>query len=597
MHTPLVQTWDLDVLFPGGSESDAFKSYLSDIEKQGNTLQQLILRLKPPKSSADTTSLQEIVELAQNIALKLRQAASFVHCLSAQDMHDKKAVQLGGKVKTLSAQYANALTQLDQVLLQIDEEVWQSILSREPFAALAFPLNERRLRAKEKLPAELEALANDLAVDGYHGWSDLYDTVVSKMTIQVEMDGEQKELSVGQAFNKLSDPNRQVRQHVFQKWQEAWAESADFCADALNHLAGFRLNLYKHRGWDSVHKEPLDINRMSAETLQVMWQVIEQNKGIFVQYLERKAKLLGLKKLSWYDVEAPLEQTQRTISYDDAAQFIVEQFNRFSPKMADFAVHAFENRWIEAEDRPGKRPGGFCTSFPDSKQTRIFMTYAGTAGNVATLAHELGHAFHQHVMNDLPPLTQRYAMNVAETASTFAELIVADAALKHAVDHREKLALLEDKVQRAVAFFMNIHARFLFETRFYEERKQGIVSVERLNEIMVEAQKEAYCDALGEYEPHFWASKLHFYITTVPFYNFPYTFGYLFSAGIYARALEEGRGFEENYIALLRDTGRMQVEDLAQKHLGVDLTKPDFWQSAINLAVQDAQAFLDLTST
>ena len=182
-----------------------------------------------------------------------------------------------------------------------------------------------------------------------------------------------------------------------------------------------------------------------------------------------------------------------------------------------------------------------------------------------------------------------------ETASTFAEMVVADAALRKAPTPEERLALLADKIERAVAFFMNIHARFLFETRFYEARKKGVVSAERLSELMTEAQKAAFKDALAEYHPHFWASKLHFYSTGQPFYNFPYTFGYLFSYGVYARALQEGPAFEERYIALLRDTGRTRVEELAERHLGVDLTKPDFWQAAVDLVNADIAEFLKLT--
>lgn len=200
-------------------------------------------------------------------------------------------------------------------------------------------------------------------------------------------------------------------------------------------------------------------------------------------------------------------------------------------------------------------------------------------------------------MLNVRPLNRSYAMNVAETASTFAEMIVADATVQQAETREEKLVLLEDKVQRSVAFFMNIHARFLFETRFYEERKRGVVPASRLNELMEEAQREAYCNALEEYHPLFWASKLHFHITRVPFYNFPYTFGYLFSLGIYALALEEKDTFEEKYMALLRDTASMTVEDLAMKHLGADITKRDFWENAIKLAVRDAETFLQMTES
>jgi oligoendopeptidase F len=525
----------------------------------------------------------------------MKEAGAFVSCLTAQDVKDERAKLLSGRVKSISASFASALTKWEEHLLRVEESTWQNLLDDPQIRPIAFPLNERRRRAQEKLPPALEVLANDLAVDGYHAWQDLYNSVVGRMSIPVEKDGEITYLSVGQAANMMLNPDRSVRARVFAKWQEAWAKEAELCAQALNHLGGFRLSLYRHRGWDSVIREPLDIGRMREETLDAMWQAIENSKDRLVAYLQRKAKLLGVDKLSWFDVAAPIGTTHKQISYDEAAQFILEQFGRFSGKLADFAKQAFEHAWIEAEDRPGKRPGGFCTSFPVSRQSRVFMTFAGNAQNVSTLAHELGHAYHQYVMNDLPAMAQNYAMNVAETASTFAEMIVADAAVRNASSDEERLVLLEDKVQQTVTFFMNIHARFLFEKNFYEARKNGLLSVDDLNRLMLEAQKLAYRDALAEYEPHFWASKLHFYITTYPFYNFPYTFGYLFSLSVYARAIQEGPGFAEKYDALLCDTGRMTVEELAQRHLGADITTVEFWQTAVDLAVADVEEFLRLT--
>ncbi|MEK8129615.1 M3 family oligoendopeptidase [Paenibacillus filicis] len=595
MQSPLPQTWDLDTFFPGGSQSAAFREFLSKLEADLKELHTLLIGLDAPQTAASADELLPVIGLLQTVLLALREAGSFTGCLAAENQNDKAAVLLAGKVKAVEADYATALTLFDDLLTRVGSEAWEALLAKPEVAEIVYPLQERKALAADKLPPEQEALINDLAVDGYHGWGELYNTTVSKFRIPYEEGGKVTELSAGQAANRMHSPDRKVRQELFRLWENKWAEHADYCADALNHLGGFRLKLYERRGWEGIHKEPLEINRMSKETLDAMWNVIEGGKEIFLHYLERKAKLLGVPKLSWYDVEAPVGEGSQTFSYDEGAALIVEQFRRFSPKMADFAVKAFESRWIEAEDRDGKRPGGFCTSFPVSEQTRIFMTYGGTASNVATLAHELGHGYHQHVMNDLPALAQEYAMNVAETASTFAEMVVADAAVKAAETEAERLTLLEDKIQRSVAFYMNIHARFLFETEFYEERRQGLVSVERLNELMESAQKRAFRDALDEYHPHFWASKLHFYITEVPFYNFPYTFGYMFSTGLYAEALQRGEAFEEQYIALLRDTGRMTVEELAEKHLGIDLSKPDFWQRALDLSVADVEEFLRLT--
>ncbi|WP_018133575.1 M3 family oligoendopeptidase [Effusibacillus pohliae] len=595
MKKQLSQNWELDVFFPGGSESQEFAAFLDLLQEDIRQLDQQTRQAPVPGSASEAEGMNRLIYLIQNVEGRLREAMSFVECLTAQNVKDDKAKLLHGRVIQLHAAYSSAMIGFERMIVQIPEAVWEAFLATEKMQPIAFPLQERRQRAAEKLAPEMEVLANDLAVDGYHAWSDLYSKIVGRMTIPVEKDGQFQALSVGQAANLLNHSDRSVRSAVFAKWEEQWADNAELCAHALNHLGGFRLQLYRHRGWKSVLKEPLDLNRMSEETLQAMWHVIGQSKELLVQYLQRKAKLLGLEKASWFDVHAPIGDVANTIPYEQAAEQIVRQFRRFSPKLADFAERAFAENWIEAEDRPGKRPGGFCTSFPESKQTRIFMTYAGTPDNVSTLAHELGHAYHQHVMDDLPQLVQNYAMNVAETASTFAELVVADAAVKSAQDRQERIVLLDEKAQNCVSFLMNIHARFLFETRFYERRKKGLVSVEELNELMTEAQKQAFADALDVYHPYFWASKLHFYITDVPFYNFPYTFGFLFSYGVYARALAEGQAFEDKYVALLRDTGRMTVEQLAQKHLGVDLTQPDFWQSAVDLALADVQEFLRLT--
>ncbi len=588
----LNQTWDLDGIFPGGSHSPEFAAYLDRLEADVRELAGEVAAGAPTGAAGWAARLDRV----QDAMVRLRQAGAFTSCLNAQDVGDKYARVVAARVSQLRAGFASVLTRLDQQMLDVPDLYWDELLKSEALRSLAFNLDERRQRARDMLPPDQETLVNDLSVDGYHGWAELYDVATGRMTITVEDDGKIVRMSPGQASNRLSDPDPKFRARLMERWEEAWAGEADFCALALNRLAGHRLNLYRHRGWESVLKEPLTINRMSAETLDAMWEVVAESKDRLVTFLQRKKKLLGLDQLGWQDVAAPVGKTEGKLSYDEAAGFIVEQFGRFSPRMAEFATKAFVGRWIEAEDRPGKRMGGFCTSFPAMKQSRIFVTFSGTMGNVATVAHELGHGYHQSVMNQLPPMTQQYSMNVAETASTFAEMIVADAAVRNARNAEERLVLVEDKLQRAVSLLMNIHARFIFETRFYDKRRRGVVGIQRLNELMTEAQKEAFKGALDLHHPHFWASKLHFYDTRTPFYNFPYTFGFLFSAGVYARALEVGPGFEGQYVDLLRDTGRMRVEDLAARHLGVDLAKPDFWRKAVDVALADLDEFLRMTA-
>ncbi|GGP09659.1 M3 family oligoendopeptidase [Oceanobacillus neutriphilus] len=592
MGQKLQPTWDLDVIFPGQSNSEEFRQFVNEVKRN---IAELTVEANHLDANGETEAWEIILEKLELLTKRSREMGAYISCLSAQDVTDKQAALYVAEAAQVQAS-SSALTKIiDQKLGAVTEANWDMLLDQEAIKPLKFILTERRERAREQLSKNEEILIGDLAVDGYHAWNQMYSTIVGNMKIDITEDGETQSYSVGQASNKLSTPDREQREYVYRQISKAWKDNEDLFGQTLNHLAGFRLQTYKHYGWDNVLKEPLEKNRMKEETLNAMWGAIEKHKPLFVEYLNQKASLLNLDQLSIFDVNAPIQSKVEKKSYDEGAAFIVEQFRGFSPQMADFAQMAFEKRWIEAEDRAGKRPGGFCTSFPASEQTRIFMTYSGTPSNIATLAHELGHGYHQYVMNDVNGLNQGYAMNVAETASTFAEMIIADASVKMAKTDEEKLTLLEDKVSRSIAFFMNIHARFLFEKQFYEERKQGMVSTDRLNELMVEAQKEAYCNNLSEYDPHFWASKLHFHITGVPFYNFPYTFGYLFSQGIYAYAQEYEGDFEEKYTALLRDTGRLTVEELAEKHLQVDLTKPDFWENAIEICEQDVQTFLELS--
>jgi len=593
-------TWDLESIFPGGSDSAELQEKLTLLDKQADEFTQHAKEWDYDGDKPTYTALADMLTLHDALMDGISQTYTFVEALQAENVHDKKTGALFGKVSALSSRYKTAQTILTKKFVSIPDEEWSQLIELPEFSPIAFVLTETRAEGKELLSEQEEKLINDLAVDGFEGWSNHYDSLVAKISIPFEEeDGTITHLSAGQAQNKMyGDPDPAVREKLFVEWEKAWQENASLFADTLNHLSGFRLANYKAHGISDYLKKPLAYNRMKKETLDAMWKAISDNKQPFVDYLNRKAQLFGKEQLAWQDIEAPVivgNARPKKYPYDEGAEFVLGNFRKFSNKMADFAQYAFDNKWIEVEDRPGKAPGGYCAGLPETKESRIFMTYSQSANEVATLAHELGHAFHSDVMKDLPPMNQQYAMNVAETASTFAEMIVSDATVKEATSKEEKITLFDNKMQNALAMFMNIHARFLFETRFYAERQEGIVTEERISELMIGAQNEAFKGALSNNHPTFWASKLHFYISDVSFYNFPYTFGYLFSLGIYNRSLEEGTGFEDKYIELLQDTGRMTTEDLAQKHLNVDLTQPDFWEAGISLVKKDVEAFLELT--
>lgn len=305
--------------------------------------------------------------------------------------------------------------------------------------------------------------------------------------------------------------------------------------------------------------------------------------------------------MSWFDLQAPLPAAGRAadteLSYDEACDLTIKAFSAFNPEPGHFAEMAIEQKWIEVEDRPGKRQGGFCSEIPTRKQSRIFMTFTRSSDSMSTLAHELGHAYHSWVLRDEPVFLRDYPMNLAETASTFAETVLGENRLASSVDDREKLQILDQMLSDSVSFLMNIHARFIFEDNFHRERIAGEVSAARLSELMKSAQQEAYCDTLAEdgWNPNFWISKLHFYITDWPFYNFPYTFGDLLSLGTCSLA-KHSSDFPRQFQDFLIATGSQDTEKAVQSSFGNDLREPDFWNRRLDIIEQRVEQFIELAN-
>ena len=592
------QTWNLESIYAGGINSDELASKYTSVAIEISDFNQLV-----SKAIFSTETIADLAELAQVIESGLGTINTFINGWASVDYGNSIYTTHFDRLGKLLVDYAIPMNKFKKLLLQANERQFNESLSSSKLNPIAFYLRELRNDAKRLLDDDTESLVNQLDLDGQQAWSKHYDTISSglSMIYTDESDGQSHRISAGQALNMLDgEPNKNTRANIMTNYEKMWGKAENLSADTLNHLAGFRLTNQRIHGHHSHLEQPLEMNRMSQETLDAMWSVVDKNKSMFKPYFERKKALLGLESIGWQDQVAPLtnigDYKPSDISYDDAATFIIEQFSKFSPKMAEFAKMAFEKRWIESENRPGKQPGGYMESVPDLNESRIFLTYTGSVNDAATIAHELGHAFHSAQLVDLPLWRDAYAMNVAETASTFAELIVNDANVREAKTDAEKLVLLDAKMTNPIAMFLNIHARFLFEDAFYAERKKGVLTPERLNTLMDNAQINAFDGILETRHPHFWSSKLHFFIDSIPFYNFPYTFGYLFSAGIYAKAQQSSQDFENQYIALLRDTANMSSEELAKKHLGVDLTRPEFWQAGADLIKSDIDEFLSLST-
>jgi len=590
-------TWDLSSIFPGGSASAEFGSFCTQVRNELTAAKADLKRLSPVLNDSSRGVWATFILQLQSLAERLLRAAAFAHCLVSQDVADADAQRIEADLYADSAAYENLRTGLEALAARQPDDQWEKLVSSPELSSIRFFLDELRTIAREKLPVEQESLVNDLAVDGYHAWNRLYEKMSGDLrTDFVDEKGQTENLSFGQLATKMSSPDRSIRRQAYEKMNEMWQPVTDLAAMALNSQAGFRLALYKRRGWDSPPKEPLILCRMKKDTLDAMWRTVAKNIGRLKPYIEAKKRRSNIDRFMWYDQIAPVGGSKQSFPFDAAVKFIVDNLRDFSGEMADFSEMAIDKRWVEAENRPGKRAGGYCTGFGDIRENRIFMTYSDNYSGLRVLAHELGHAWHSRALREVDFFATRYPLNLAETASTFNELLVADAAFEQASDDDTRLMLLDQKLLAAFAYMSNIYARYLFDLAFYARRREGVVTKDELGKMMLNAQKEAFGDLLDPegFHEFFWATKLHFFLTAQPFYNFPYTFGFLFANGVYARAREEGPAFAKSYKGLLQDTGTMQSEDVAEKHLGVDLTKEGFWQSALDRVLADVDKFAAL---
>lgn len=596
--------WDLDSLYPNPG-TPAFAPIL---ERLQTDMRQLAADSELlPVVTADPAAWGAFVDRMADALGRYEDLGSFIGCHCAADAGNKAFQRLEGALSALDPFWQQTLTNFEFGLRDVGAESLAATVAREPrLARVQFYLDERQRSAALRLPKGEELLAADLAVDGLNAWSRLYDRLSGELRVAVMERGEVVQKSPGQV--QFDSPERTVRQNNFYAASKAWKSIADTCADSLNHICGARLTKYRRLGVDHL-AAPLRLNRMSRETLDTMWRTISERKSFLVRYFEAKARLLGLDKLTWYDTQAPIPQSPGAsrkqaaegvsgkLTWDAACGTVARTLREFSSDFGDFADRAMHTGWVEAEDRPGKRQGGFCTGLPTKGQTRIFMTFTGSPDSMSTLAHELGHAYHSWVLKEQPLFLRDYPMNLAETASTFAEAIVNDRRLADAGSTQEKLSILDNMCADGVAFLMNIHCRFLFEDAFHRERPAGELPTERFFELMEAAQKEAYLGALADdgWYPGFWISKLHFYIAGWPFYNFPYTFGYLLSQGVYALAKEAGPSFSDRYRNFLLATGSMLTEDAVRTSLGYDLTQPDFWNRSLDIVAGHVDEFVKLS--
>lgn len=581
--------WDLSSWFTGFG--DAFDRWLDDITDRVAALDARAVALPP--LGAKTAGLWEALLLAiEDVSTALQHASAYASARAAADVTDEAAQAATARIASLTAAIDGAEAPVVAALGVADAADFDALCARPALDGAQFWLRRWRTRAARALDPAGERLAADLGVDGLHAWARLYRQITS--TITFDIDGERVPLAW--LRSELYRPDADRRAKALSGASAALAGQSTVFSAALNGIAGARLTLDRHRGVPDPLDEALFDSAIARETLDAMMGVVAERAGIARRYLRLKARLFGVDALGWSDLRAPLDiGPGAAIDWPEAQAIVEHAFGRHHPDLATFAQQMFAAGHVEAEPRAGKRPGAFCTRSFHAGESRVYMSFTGFGADVRTLAHELGHAWHNHVMRDLRTWARQYPMTLAETASIVAETLVSDAQLANPeASDAARLALLDARLGQVAIYLLDIPTRLTFERAYYAERAKGEVPAERACALMAEAQREIFGDALdpdGVF-PWFWAEKLHFFLSGRRFYNFPYTFGFLFGQGVLARARSVGvESFHPTYVELLRQTGRGSVEEVAHAALGVDLGARDFWSAALDGAEADLAAF------
>lgn len=589
-------SWDLSVAFESLNDPKLDATII--------TIEQKIKTLFSSTAELHASALQQAILDRESISVLLATVASYGNCIASVDASDNQAKALVNKMNKLSSELSQAFSPYLDAIVNSPTALFEEVLSySEELEAQRFLLEEERKLIATRLSVKEEQLLSAMSVDGKNAWGRLYDNITGSMTVTLALsNGDQETIGLSQAASILygSDENR--REPAWRAIQLAMKQNQESFSAILNALSGWRLAEYEKRSATaSVHflESSLHGSRIEQATLDSMMSVAKKNRAVGQKAARLMAKMFGTEKLTPWDQLAsmpPLSGSASTYSFDEAIDIIKEAFGSVSQEMADFVALMVTNGWIDAAPQSTKRLGAYCTKFADSRTPLVFMTWGDSMSDVLTLAHELGHAFHNWVMRDMPLCKTKYPMTLAETASIFAENAVRDALLAKAKTKEDKIEMLWEELSSALALTINIPVRYEFEKSFYEQRSTQELGPEQLSELMSKTWNDWYGNSMSEPDSLFWASKLHFSIPEVSFYNYPYLFGYLFSIGVYAQREAKGDSFYRDYVNLLRDTGSMRAEEVVQKHLQMDLTEEAFWQQSLDRVSQQIDEFERLVS-
>lgn len=541
--------------------------------------------------------LNQLVDDLNALILKSATIDAFLYGLITTNSFDKQAEQMLSRFEIARVPFQNLLVRLRAWFGRLGTALPAALKAPGSAREHAFILLEEAEQSRYQMSEPEELLANEMTLSGGSAWEKLQGTLTSQKTVRFELDGKVEELPMPALINLRSHPSAEVRERAYLAEQNVWEELKEPLAACLNGVKGETITLDSHRGrQDGLHAS-LDMARIDRATLDAMLSAIRGALPAFRRYFQAKARLLGMEKLPWWSLLAPLGESSATYSFEAARDLILTHFGSFSAELEGFARTAFEQRWIDAEQRPGKRGGAYCMEIPALKESRVMCNFDGSLDQVMTVAHELGHGFHNYCAfkANKTPLQTRTPMTLAETASIMCETIVFNAILASVRGTQDELPILESNLSGCGEVIVDILSRFLFEQEIFRRRAQAVLSADEISEIMLEAQRQSYGDGLNENILHkyMWTWKPHYYSPFLAFYNYPYAFGQLFATGLYAIYQERGQAFVSDYMQLLASTGEASAADLAAR-FGINIRDQAFWASSLRVITDRIERYIQL---
>jgi len=600
MTTPAPR-WDLTNVYLS-LESNEFKAAVDKFKKKtadlGDYFVEVVYKTNentPPDQLGPI--LSEVVDQFNSASTLAGTIDPYIASFTTTDSRDKLAARIESEFEQAYLSLRNLNVQFTSWLGKIAPVLDNSFEHGASAKAHAFMLKEAAEQSKYLMSESEEALAAEMSLSGGNAFNKLRSKTVSQVSVDFELDGEMQKMPAPALINLRTHADEDVRRRGYEAENKAWESVEETLAACLNGVKGEVITLNKRRSREDALHSSLDSARIDRATLNAMLSAMEASFPMFRKYFKHKAKLIGKEKLAWWDLYAPVGKTDTRYTYEEARDFILNAFEKFSPELRTFSERAFKNNWIDAEMRDGKSSNGFCMRVEGVKESRIFINFDGSQDQLSTIAHELGHAFHNECawQFDKKPLQKITPMTLAETASTFCETIVTQAVLKQVKDPQEELAILESQLNNAAGIVVDIYSRFLFEKEVFERREKAELSAEEINEIMERSQKTTYGDGLDEryLQKYMWTWKPHYYYTGRSFYNYPYAFGLLFATGLYAIYQQRGAEFVDEYKTMLASTGEATAADLAAR-FGIDITKRKFWEDSLAIIGEQVDRYCEL---